>query len=380
MLVMFSMGIAITASTTRFAEIKVAVGASDQFFGTVLSWSAFGGLLGTLLAARLSHRFGTRRVIQVAGIVMMVAAGGYGWATSVWQLGLAAIFGGLGYSTMNVAINAQGVEIESGLGRTVMPQLHGVWSVGALAAALIGNFVTAFTSVQLHLTLNTLLGLAGLALATRGLLPADHQSHHTDVASTRVSWNRGWTGPIIIAIAFAFGMIADAGAFDWSAIHLHEDLGIALGLNSLGVTVFLLAQITGRLGGGRVVDRFGMSPSVRFAAIFGAIGYAVGLLVSEKLPAGSASALVVMLVGIYCLGLGVALIPAAFFAAAGRIPSLPTPTGIARVTLLLNLSVLVLKPTVATIAEFSTLTIALLCTAGSLLAVGWFGRVLAPSK
>lgn len=376
MLVMFAMGVAITASSTRFAEIKLAVGADDQLFGTVLSWSAIGGLLGTLSAARLAERIGTKRMVEFAGVVMMSAAAGYGLASTVWQLGLVAIFGGLGYSTMNVAINAQGVEIESGLGHSVMPRLHGVWSVGALTAALSGNLLTAYISVPVHLIANSIVALVLLAMASRNLLPSSHESaHHSEAKEGRLGWSI-WSSLAAIAGTFALGMLADAGAFDWSAIHLHEDLGVALGLNSLGVTVFLLAQITGRLGGGRLVDRFGMASTVQVAAVIGATVYLITIFTSARVVENSTLALALMLVGIYFLGLGVSLIPAAFFAAAGRVPGVSTTRGIAKVTLLLNLAVIALKPVIATIANTYSVTIALATTAVTLLSLGWFGRIL----
>ena len=377
-LVMFSMGIAIIAASTRFAEIKVAIGADDQTFGTVVAISALGGLTSTTFSARLADRFGTKRLIEVAGVVMMVAAGSYGFARNIYEFALAAIFGGLGYSAMNIAINAQGVEIERGLGRSVMPTLHGIWSMGALASALGGNFAAGHLSVQSHMAANTVAALGLLAFAARGLLPASVKSSHDTQTSVGPMPAGSWRALFIITIAFAMGMIGDSGAFDWSAIHLHEDLGVAIGPNSIGVTVFLVSQITIRMLGGRLGDRYGMARAVRTAAAFGATGYGLALVWSRALVPNSDAALVVMLIGIFALGIGTGLIPSAFMTAAGSIPGVGTARGIAKTLLLLNITMLLLKPAIASIAQSWGLTNALLVTAASLFTLIWSGRVLLP--
>lgn len=377
-LVMFSMGIAIIAASTRFAEIKVAIGADDQTFGTVVAISALGGLASTTFSARLADWVGTKRIIEVSGVVMILAAGSYGFARNTYEFAAAAIFGGLGYSAMNIAINAQGVEIERGLGRSVMPTLHGVWSMGALASALGGNFAAGVFSVQSHMAVNTLVALGLLAFASRNLLPQSVKSSHDTPNSVGPMPAGSWPALIVITIAFAMGMIGDSGAFDWSAIHLHEDLGVALGPNSIGVTVFLISQITIRMLGGRLGDRYGMARAVRTAAAFGATGYGVALLWSSALVPNTNAALMVMLVGIFCLGIGTGLIPAAFMTAAGSIPGLGTARGIAKTLLLLNITMLFLKPAIASLAEAFGLATALLVTAASLFTLIWSGRVLRP--
>ena len=66
----FLMGIVSMAWVPRIPEIKRALELSDGAFGVVLISSSVGAALGAQFAGRLIHRFGSRRVTEVAQFVM----------------------------------------------------------------------------------------------------------------------------------------------------------------------------------------------------------------------------------------------------------------------------------------------------------------------
>ena len=136
-----------TASGTwapRLPAIKESLGLSDGELGTALVGLAIGLVVGTRVAGAPVDRFGSRPVMR-AGFPLLAAAlllpglAGTGVALFAGLLVFGVVSGAL-----DVAMNAQGIEVERVLRRPILSGLHGMWSVGlgigagvaALAAAL----------------------------------------------------------------------------------------------------------------------------------------------------------------------------------------------------------------------------------------------------
>src|SRR5919108_5780844 len=127
----------------RLPAIKSSLELSDGELGTALVGLAIGLLAGTRVAGAQVDRFGSRPVMRVgfpllcATLVLPALAG------SLVTLFLALFALGLMSGFLDVAMNAQGIEVERHLERPLLNGLHGLWSVGlgigaggaALAAA-----------------------------------------------------------------------------------------------------------------------------------------------------------------------------------------------------------------------------------------------------
>src|ERR671910_238473 len=93
------------------------------------------------------------------------------------ELGTALVGLGVASGALDVAMNAQGIEVERRLGRPILSGLHGLWSVGlgigagvaAVAAAIDAGPLEHFAVVAAVLAVASLVFL-------RGLLPADRLS------------------------------------------------------------------------------------------------------------------------------------------------------------------------------------------------------------
>jgi MFS family permease len=380
----FAMGFAVSAAATRLSEIKESLGVSDDIFGYALATTTLGGLVGNTQANRIIVRLGTKRVAQVFSILMMVSVGLYGSATQVGQLAGLAFCAALGYSILNIAVNTQGVDVEGHLRRSVMPGFHGSWSIGSLATSVVGAAVAAFVSPQQHLLSSSAFAIAVMLLATTRLLPVDHIAH--DSVSHKEPIPRATLRILAITAAgSSLGLIAEISALDWSNIYLRESLGIGTGLNALGVTSFLVAQIAARLVGGRLNDRFGVHRVVRIGGLVGATGYATSLLANawllERNPelVGSTQVLVIACLGFVILGLGVAALPAAYLSSAGRIAGISTARGIAMLAVMNSLAMLVLRPIISWLAGNVSLTASLTASALALIGSALLARILKPT-
>jgi MFS family permease len=360
-----AMGLAIMAPATRFAEIKEALGVEDAVFGYALALGSLGGIIGNALATKFIARLGTRRSLQIFGLGMILVATLMAFSFTIYFFALLSLLASASYGVLNAAYNTQGVEIEGYLKRSVLPGLHGAWNIGALATAFFANFVASFLSPQIHLLIVGIVAAVVLMYASVELLREDHvddeRGHFGKIPQSNYS--------LILFLSFglALGMIAETSALDWSAIYLRENLGIALGLNSVG----------------RWNDKHGHDVIVRRLGIIGAVGYMSLILLTSFLANdenwyGTTKLFLLTLMSFVVLAIGVAAIPAAYWLSAGKIPGMSTTRGIAIVGVAMAAVLLILRPLFAFIAGSIGIEFALALTGLTLMGSALMSKHLRP--
>src|SRR5918992_5969203 len=128
----------------RLPAIKESLDLSDGELGTALVGLAIGLVAGTRLAGAPVDRFGSRPVMRAGFPLLAATLLLPGLADSGVTLFAALLVLGVASGALDVAMNAQGIEVERHLGRPILSGLHGLWSVGlgigaglaALAAAI----------------------------------------------------------------------------------------------------------------------------------------------------------------------------------------------------------------------------------------------------
>src|SRR5262245_7824728 len=155
------------------------------------------------------------------------------------------VFGVVG-GALDVAMNAQGIEVERVLGRPILSGLHGLWSVGlgvgagvaALAAAADVEPLDQFAVVA------AVLVLASLVLL-RGLLPLEHHVREEHEREARVAVR--WTLPLVLLGVIAFcAFVGEGSASDWSAVYMTQELGSSSALGALTFTAFAVPMAISR--------------------------------------------------------------------------------------------------------------------------------------
>src|SRR5919108_519330 len=159
----------------RLPAIKESLGMSDGELGTALVGLAIGLVAGTRVAGAPIDRFGSRPVMRAGFPLLAATLLLPGLAGTAPTLFLALLVLGFASGALDVAMNAQGIEVERRLGRPILSGLHGLWSVGlgvgagaaAMAAAAGLDPLAHFTIVAAVLALASVVFL-------RGLLAAEH--------------------------------------------------------------------------------------------------------------------------------------------------------------------------------------------------------------
>jgi MFS family permease len=277
----------------------------------LLFTAGVGGVVTMQIGGRLCDAIGARAV-ALAGLPLLIAAAvTFALAGTYPVAVVGAVLLGLGNGTIDVAMNAIGVQVESARRRPVMSSLHALWSVGGFVGA--GSV----------LLLSLLLGLSGAAIVMPLLLflaavaivafviawkitpPTEIIPHRENGVRTKIppiAW-------VLAIMGLAFGL-SEGTAMDWSALHVTEVAEVDTATGSLGLVVVSGFMVLIRLLGDRLVARFGRRAVVRFGAVCAAVGYATVTLVTG-LP--------LLLVGWAVVGLGVGMIAPQVYAVAGHV-------------------------------------------------------------
>ena len=275
-------GIGISSWVTRTPDIRDQVDASTAQMGFILFGLSIGSMIGILGSGPLVARWGTRPVILLGMLanVLGVAVTGLGAAAGAGVLvavGL-AIFG-LGMGGGEVALNIDGAEVERLVGRSVMPVMHGFFSLGTVIGAGVGMVLTATQfPVVAHLGIASVLMAAGLAVAVRGIPAGFGRRSASPSATTDTGLPRPavWRdrrllllGCVILALAMAEGT-----ANDWLPLVMVDGHGFDAAWGSGVFAVFAASMTLGRFTGGRFVNRYGRTAVLVASALVGAVGIA----------------------------------------------------------------------------------------------------------
>ena len=346
------------AWATRVPAIQDRLDLSPGALGLAILGLEAGAVIGLPAGGALVTRVGSRTGLAIGfalyptALVAVALAPGLVWLAAALGVMAAA------NSVVDVAMNAQGVEIERRYERPVLSSLHAGHSFGMVAGGLGGIAAAAAgIPVAAHLGGAAAIGVvAGLA-ATRRLV-RERTDHG---AATFVMPPR----PLVLLGLIAFcAFLLDGAAYNWSAVHLRAERDAAPALAAAAFTMFSLSLAVGRLFGDRLVARFGRARVVQGSALVTGAGIAVAITAPSA--AGS-------LVGWAVFGLGTAAIAPTVLGAAAGVRDVPTPVAIAAVTTVGYLGSFTGPPVVGAVAEATDLSVAL----GLLVLVSAFAALLA---
>lgn len=347
---------------SRIPAVTARHDLSTGAVGTILMTIAVGAIVSFAIAGALINRKGSATTSVAFGMLFALMLPLIGLAPSVWLLVPVFLLFGAGNGGMDVAMNAQAVEVEQTLGRSVINSLHGYFSLGGVLGAAVGALAAGLdVAPAVHLPLVGIAGLLGLWWLRPHLLPDAHLAHVTTdepvfALPPRAMWALG-----VIAFCSA---VAEGAVADWSALYLDDHLGTGGGVAAIGYAAFSLAMLVGRFSGDGLVDRFGTVPMVRVGAIISSVGLALGLLVNQ--PAA-------MIVAFALVGLGVSVLFPLVFKSAATFPGVSRGRAVAGVATIGYTGFLVGPPVLGWIAEPASLRVSLaivvaLCATVALLA------------
>ena len=344
----------------RIPEIRDRLGVGNAGLGATLLGGGLGGIIGSLLVARVVDRLGSRRLVMIAASLLSIGLPLIAFVPVAWGLLLVLTSLGLLDVFNDVSMNAQGVVVQQRLGRSIMNRLHAMWSLGFTGGALIGSAAAAAgIGVRLHLTVVGVLLLTTVVVVQRWLVPVDPPPTAVVAVPAPTGDHRSRTprlSPVVVTMAFAaLGAAAlEVTPNDWAAVLMRDvfDAGRASGF---GTVVCAGAMLVGRLSGDHVLDRIGERRLLRNAlALCG-----VGALVTVVAPVT-----VLALVGLATWGLGLSVVFPQLYATAAQLPGTSAGTGLGSMLLGQRLGGMLTAISVGALAEWQDLRVAFAVVAG----------------
>ncbi|MEM9635849.1 MAG: MFS transporter [Pseudomonadota bacterium] len=295
-LIFFLQPVALGAWLPHIPGVQTTLGLTNSELAFALVGAPLGTLTTLLIAGRLAHWIGARRITLMFYPVFLVAMLLPFLATSQWILmGVLACVGS-SMSILELGLNVLADDYEKKTGGTIMSKAHGFWSFGLLSGTLIGATAAGFGLEPLWA------GMAIAILVQLIVLPVTLGLSVETGTTSNAHATRGFhlPHPLLIGICvFTFGTTLVEGAIaDWAAVFLRDTFAANPGLAGLGISVFSLSLATTRLFGDRLRQVVKPGRLGQGLATMGLFGVAVIWFAPDTLVA---------LIGLGILGVGAAL-------------------------------------------------------------------------
>lgn len=341
-------------------SVKQRFALDEAGLALVLLAAALGAVASLLFAGRVVARLGARRAALGGGLAMSLLL-----ALVLVLPGLAALLPvalmfGAGMSLFDVSINSEGSELEHRSGRAIMSSLHGMFSLGGMAGAvLVAALLHAGVAPALQVGAIAAVLAVVIAIATRGML--DSHGGGDDGEQAHFVWPRGLL--LLIGLLILTGMIAEGVMYDWSVLYLKQELGLPQDQAAVGYAVFSAAMAIARFGGDALRERYPERTLLGASAALAAVAMAAVLLSATPWVAFAGFALV---------GAGLAPVAPVLYNAATRVPGVSRAAAIASVTSIGYSGFMIGPPLIGGLAHATSLTSALWVVVGgaTLLAFG----------
>lgn len=307
-------GVVIGGWAGSMPSLRDRLGLDGQGIGWLLLVTGVAAVASMQLGGHFSDARGPRLLVLWSLPLMGVGALVMSAAAAAGSLPLTfggSILIGLGNGTMDVAMNALGVQVEQARPRPVMSRLHAFWSIGSFTGAAVVALTGWLAAGAAETTARSALAIVGLAalvtlVALARITPEGRVVEH-DVDGVRTPVPR--VAYLLGAMAVCFGL-TEGTAMDWSSIHVTDVLEVDPGTGALGLVTVSAFMVVIRLSGDHLVHRFGHRRVVGLGAATAALGFLLTVL-GQSLP--------LVLVGWGLVGLGVGMIAPQIYGTAGHL-------------------------------------------------------------
>lgn len=296
---------------TRVPWVQAHLGLDPGSLGLALLFPALGAIATMPFAGRLVHALGSRAVNRVLMPAFAASLALPALAPGLGLLCAALFLYGATSGMADVSMNAQGVSVEQGYGRSIMTGLHGLWSVGGIVGSGFGVL-----AAHLNVDARIHLAIAAAVLTVMALIVSSAllDLREDDDVEAPPHFALPPRAVLVVGLIGLCAIFAEGASTDWAAVYLRTVVESSAGVAAAAYACFAAAMGVMRLSGDVVVRRFGIVRTVR---VCGAVATAGGAVIVIARHPGIAIA------GFVLLGLGIAVVLPLVFAVAGRMGAHP---------------------------------------------------------
>lgn len=299
----FNSGLFFATWASRIPSVKDAFHYNEAELGAVLFSLPLGALIALPFAGWIVHKFGSKLITTISLISYSLLLYFISIVDTTTLLSLTLFLFGFIGNLLNIAMNTQAISVQQTETKPILSGFHGMWSVGAFSAALIGGWTMKenFTTIE-HLSLIGGFGLVMSILLSFYLIADQAVEHQTKII---VLPNKGLL--VLGFICFCAAMCEGAMA-DWSSLYYRNLLVGLQKVSTAGYISFAFCMAVGRFMGDRLVQHFGYKKVLQLNGFFVFIGMGLALFISQP---------VAVIIGFSFVGLGVSSVfPIVYFLAA----------------------------------------------------------------
>ncbi|TDL93985.1 MFS transporter [Stutzerimonas stutzeri ATCC 17588 = LMG 11199] len=354
---MAGFGLSVWAPLVPYVRERIEM--TDAVFGLLLLCIGIGSLTWMPISGVLVARWGIRPVQLCSVALLALALAGMALTDSIGWLGLALFCFGGSLGVIDVIMNIQAVLVETAVGRRLMSNFHGMYSLGAISGALV---LTGLLSLGLAPEAGSFMMIgvivaANLAIA-RGYLP--NRAPGGGLAFVRP------TGLVMLVGLMCFVVyLAEGAVLDWSALYLTGEKGLEVARGGLGYAAFALMVTIARFAGAPLVNSLGTARVIAFGGMLAAFGIGLSLTAEHWALA---------LVGYGLCGLGCANVSPVLISSLSRQDGMPVQLAVTVATTIGFAGVLAGPAMMGMVAHFSSLGMAFALLAVLLLGIVPFCR------
>lgn len=298
--------------------------------GLLLLGLPVGNLIANPLSVFIISRWGAVKTSLVSIVLMGVMFMLPVIVPSIPLVAFGLILAGASFAFTNVAMNTCASDLEKESGVRLMSASHGMWSLGAMAGALLSGFGVVACNwlagkwMDAHLFYVSM--IAVLTLLVTIVIQGDLQQIHEDWEKNKQPPGSGlsmfkpnrllW---ILISISLCT-FLTEGTMADWSAVYLREITAAPETIIGWGFGLYAFFMAGGRFLGDSLIAKHGHMKVLMTGGVLVTAGLIIIILSMNPW---------ISLPGFMLTGLGVSVASPILFAAAARVPGLPPGAGLA---------------------------------------------------
>ncbi|MEN4760420.1 MFS transporter [Chryseobacterium sp. C39-AII1] len=323
------LGIASWAPMVPLAKDRLGLNEAD--LGLLLLLLGGGALVMMPISGILISKIGSRKVIVGSVLAAAFILPSLLVISNIYLMGLALFAFGCSIGTVDVAMNAHGIQVQNIYEKPIMSSLHGLFSVGGLFGSLGLGFLIklGLNPIYAAITISTLL-IFLLSIQFKHLFNYQTEKEiilkfsnvdEEKVATSRLQW---FNSTVLLLGLMCFIVFLSEGAMlDWSAIFLRDNKNVEPEFSGIGYAAFSVAMAVMRLAGDSLISKL----NSKIVVIGGSIIASAGIVILIFSPW-----ITVSLIGFILLGIGAANIVPVFFSEGGKISGLSPTVSIPVIT------------------------------------------------
>ena len=143
-------GLALSSWAPMVPFAKDRLGLNDGELGLLLLCLGGGALLTMPLSGFFIGKLGSRQVILISGIIAAVVLPVLLMVTNSYLMACVLFIFGCSIGSIDVAMNAHGVQVQNAMGKPIMSSLHGLFSVGGLFGSIGLGFLIKMGLIPIY--------------------------------------------------------------------------------------------------------------------------------------------------------------------------------------------------------------------------------------